>query len=306
LKTLENNKKLIVLTGTTCSEKSLTSLNLFDLFTSEIISADSMLVYKNFNIGSAKPPKAVLDKVKHHLINIVSPLEDFDAWRYMKMGREIIYNSKVSNHIVVGGTQLYIKSLIEGLSLNMSKNAEIRKSITDDFNSYGIEYIYSKLKAIDSKGASSISPNDKQRIIRYLEINYSTGMRVSEVFSLNDNQRIENVNYIKVALSIEKEQLNDRIDLRVDNMVKDGLVDEVISLRREYPLNIKPFRSIGYMEINRYLNSEISLDQAVELIKIRTKQFAKRQRTWLRKDSEINWFHNLEDLITFCTQYATN
>ena len=306
MKTLENNKKLIVLTGTTCSEKSLTSLNLFDLFTSEIISADSMLVYKNFNIGSAKPPKAVLDKVKHHLINIVSPLEDFDAWRYMKMGREIIYNSKVSNHIVVGGTQLYIKSLIEGLSLNMSKNAEIRKSITDDFNSHGIEFIYSKLKAIDSKGASSISPNDKQRIIRYLEINYSTGMRVSEVFSLNDNQRIENVNYIKVALSIEKEQLNDRIDLRVDNMVKDGLVDEVISLRREYPLNIKPFRSIGYMEINRYLNSEISLDQAVELIKIRTKQFAKRQRTWLRKDSEINWFHNLEDLITFCTQYATN
>ena len=306
MKTLENNKKLIVLTGTTCSEKSLTSLNLFDLFTSEIISADSMLVYKNFNIGSAKPPRAVLDKVKHHLINIVSPLEDFDAWRYMKMGREIIYNSKVSNHIVVGGTQLYIKSLIEGLSLNMSKNAEIRKSITDDFNSHGIEYIYSKLKAIDSKGASTISPNDKQRIIRYLEINYSTGMRVSEVFSLNDNQRIENVNYIKVALSIEKEQLNDRIDLRVDNMIKDGLVDEVISLRREYPLNIKPFRSIGYMEINRYLNSEISLDQAVELIKIRTKQFAKRQRTWLRKDSEINWFHNLEDLITFCTQYATN
>ena len=300
------NNILITVIGPTAIGKTSLAIKLAKHYNTEIISADSMLVYKNFNIGSAKPPKAVLDKVKHHLINIVSPLEDFDAWRYMKMGREIIYNSKVSNHIVVGGTQLYIKSLIEGLSLNMSKNAEIRKSITDDFNSHGIEFIYSKLKAIDSKGASSISPNDKQRIIRYLEINYSTGMRVSEVFSLNDNQRIENVNYIKVALSIEKEQLNDRIDLRVDNMIKDGLVDEVISLRREYPLNIKPFRSIGYMEINRYLNSEISLDQAVELIKIRTKQFAKRQRTWLRKDSEINWFHNLEDLITFCTQYATN
>tara|TARA_B100001142_G_scaffold89951_1_gene91721 strand:- start:8679 stop:9602 length:924 start_codon:yes stop_codon:yes gene_type:complete len=305
LKILENNKKkLIVLTGTTCTGKSLTALNLNDLISSEIISADSMLVYRYFDIGTAKPTKEILTKTKHHLVDIVDPDDEFDAWKFMELSREVIDKSNLNNFIVVGGTQLYIKSLIEGLTFDISKNDDIRKSIVKDLELYGIDHLYSKLKELDSEGAAMISSNDKQRIIRYLEINYMTGQRVSQVFKMKSNQKIQNVDYVKVALSIDRESVNTLINQRVDQMIRDGLVQEVVELKKKYNKKIKPFNSIGYKEISLYLNSEVSLDKAVELIKIRTRQFAKRQRTWLRKDEEIKWFNHVEDLINFCTKYT--
>jgi len=305
LKISENNKKkLIVLTGTTCTGKSLTALNLNDLISSEIISADSMLVYRYFDIGTAKPTKEILSKTKHHLVDIVDPDDEFDAWKFMELSREVIDKSNLNNFIVVGGTQLYIKSLIEGLTFDISKNDDIRKSIVKDLELYGIDHLYSKLKELDSEGAAMISSNDKQRIIRYLEINYMTGQRVSQVFKMKSNQKIQNVDYVKVALSIDRESVNTLINQRVDQMIRDGLVQEVVELKKKYNKKIKPFNSIGYKEISLYLNSEVSLDKAVELIKIRTRQFAKRQRTWLRKDEEIKWFDHVEDLINFCTKYT--
>lgn len=305
MKISENNKKkLIVLTGTTCTGKSLTALNLNDLISSEIISADSMLVYRYFDIGTAKPTKEILSKTKHHLVDIVDPDDEFDAWKFMELSREVIDKSNLNNFIVVGGTQLYIKSLIEGLTFDISKNDDIRKSIVKDLELYGIDHLYSKLKELDSEGAAMISSNDKQRIIRYLEINYMTGQRVSQVFKMKSNQKIQNVDYVKVALSIDRESVNTLINQRVDQMIRDGLVQEVVELKKKYNKKIKPFNSIGYKEISLYLNSEVSLDKAVELIKIRTRQFAKRQRTWLRKDEEIKWFDHVEDLINFCTKYT--
>ena len=305
MKISENNKKkLIVLTGTTCTGKSLTALNLNDLISSEIISADSMLVYRYFDIGTAKPTKEILTKTKHHLVDIVDPDDEFDAWKFMELSREVIDKSNLNNFIVVGGTQLYIKSLIEGLTFDISKNDDIRKSIVKDLELYGIDHLYSKLKELDSEGAAMISSNDKQRIIRYLEINYMTGQRVSQVFKMKSNQKIQNVDYVKVALSIDRESVNTLINQRVDQMIRDGLVQEVVELKKKYNKKIKPFNSIGYKEISLYLNSEVSLDKAVELIKIRTRQFAKRQRTWLRKDEEIKWFNHVEDLINFCTIYT--
>ena len=305
MKILENNKKkLIVLTGTTCTGKSLTALNLNDLISSEIISADSMLVYRYFDIGTAKPTKEILTKTKHHLVDIVDPDDEFDAWKFMELSREVIDKSNLNNFIVVGGTQLYIKSLIEGLTFDISKNDDIRKSIVKDLELYGIDHLYSKLKELDSEGAAMISSNDKQRIIRYLEINYITGQRVSQIFKMKSNQKIQNVDYVKVALSIDRESVNTLINQRVDQMIRDGLVQEVVELKKKYNKKIKPFNSIGYKEISLYLNSEVSLDKAVELIKIRTRQFAKRQRTWLRKDEEIKWFNHVEDLINFCTKYT--
>ena len=305
MKISENNKKkLIVLTGTTCTGKTLTALNLNDLISLELLSADSMLVYRYFDIGTAKPTKEILSNTKHHLVDIVDPDDEFDAWKFMELSREVIDKSNLNNFIVVGGTQLYIKSLIEGLTFDISKNDDIRKSIVKDLELYGIDHLYSKLKELDSEGAAMISSNDKQRIIRYLEINYMTGQRVSQVFKMKSNQKIQNVDYVKVALSIDRESVNTLINQRVDQMIRDGLVQEVVELKKKYNKKIKPFNSIGYKEISLYLNSEVSLDKAVELIKIRTRQFAKRQRTWLRKDEEIKWFDHVEDLINFCTKYT--
>ena len=308
MKTLEksNNKKLIVLTGTTCSGKTLTALNLSDLLKTEIISADSMLVYNKFDIGTAKPSKEILNRTKHHLIDIVEPDEHFDAWRYMQLGREVIDNSKLRNLIVVGGTQLYIKSLIEGLSLNIPKDDGIRENILKEVELKGALHVYNKLQELDPQGAASINPNDKQRIVRYLEINYITGLKVSEVFHSRSSERIKNAGHIKVGLSMEKDHLNQMIDERVDSMIARGLIDEVEYLRSIYSEDIKPFKGIGYKEICLYLGGNLKIEEAIALIKIRTKQFAKRQRTWLRKDKEIIWFDQVEDLIRDCIDYATN
>jgi len=307
LKISENNKKkLIVLTGPTCSGKSSIALNLSDLIPIEIISADSMLVYKDFNIGSAKPSDQTLSSTKHHLIDIINPNEDFDAWKYMEMGREIIDVSKSKNFLVVGGTQLYIKSLIEGLTIDISQNKQIRETIYEELSSKGLEYLYLKLKNIDPDSALRISPRDKQRIIRYLEINQITGLKVSEVFNVKSSQKIRDVDYIKVGLWVDKDDLNLMISDRVDEMILKGFVNEVEELRNRYSSKLKPFRSIGYKEICDYLDSKITLEDAINLIKIRTRQFAKRQRTWLRKDSEIIWFDEPQDLIEHCIKYVAS
>ena len=151
-----------------------------------------------------------------------------------RSGRFSFNKSNLNNFIVVGGTQLYIKSLIEGLTFDISKNDDIRKSIVKDLELYGIDHLYSKLKELDSEGAAMISSNDKQRIIRYLEINYMTGQRVSQVFKMKSNQKIQNVDYVKVALSIDRESVNTLINQRVDQMIRDGLVQEVVELKEKY------------------------------------------------------------------------
>lgn len=307
MKILENNKKkLIVLTGPTCSGKSSIALNLSDLIPIEIISADSMLVYKDFNIGSAKPSDEILLSRKHHLVNIINPNEDFDAWKYMEMGREIIDVSKSKNFLVVGGTQLYIKSLIEGLTIDISQNKKIRETIYKQLSCKGLDYLYLKLKNIDPDSASRISSRDKQRIIRYLEINQITGLKVSQVFNVKSTQKIRDVDYIKVGLSVRKDDLNLMISDRVEEMMLKGFVNEVEELRNKYSLKLKPFKSIGYKEICDYLDSKITLEDAINLIKTRTRQFAKRQRTWLRKDSEIVWFDEPQDLIEHCIKYVAS
>ena len=307
MKTSEiKKKKLIVLTGPTCSGKSSIAINLSDLIPIEIISADSMLVYKDFNIGTAKPSDKILNLKKHHLINIANPNDNFDAWKYMEMGRKVIDSSKSNNFLVVGGTQLYIKSLIEGLTIDISKNMEIRNSIYEELSSKGLNYLYSKLKKIDLESSLKISQNDKHRIIRYLEINYVTGQNVSKLFNINSIEKIKNVDYIKVGISVDKNALNNMISSRVDEMIEKGLVEEVVNLRKKYSNEIKPFKSIGYKEICDYLDSKITLEDAINLIKIRTRQFAKRQRTWLRKDTEIIWFQETEDLIAHCIDYISN
>lgn len=303
---IKDKKKVIVLTGTTCTGKSSLALNISDLIPIEIISADSMLVYKGFDIGTAKPQKDILKKKKHHLINIINPDDEFDAWKFMEMGRKIIDSSESIHFLVVGGTQLYIKSLIDGLSLDISRNDDVRRSIQEELNTNGLDYIYDKLRSIDPDAALRISPKDKQRIMRYLEINYVSGKNISKLFIPKSSEKIKNVEYLKVGIQFDKDDVNKLIEKRVDEMISRGFIEEVKELRSKYSKNLKPFRSIGYKEVSEYLDSDMELDSAIELIKIRTKQFAKRQRTWLKKDSEIKWFEESEDLIAYCINYISS
>lgn len=289
--------KLIVVLGPTAVGKSVVGIDIAKRLGGEIINADSLQVYKHLNIGTAKPRLQELEDVRHHLIDIVNPDQDFNAGLFRsKTGsviKELDQNNK--NIILVGGTYLYVKALLSGLIEGLPANKEIRENIKKLRLTFGLPYVYERLKELDPEAASRIHPNDYIRIERALEVNYLTGQKMSE-FQSSHNFQDQEYHYMKIGISLDREVLRNRIDKRVDQMIEEGLVDEVKRLREMgYTRDLKPMQSIGYKEINQFVDGEIDLDYAVELIKRDTKRFAKRQMTWLRKDDEINWFDKEND-----------
>jgi tRNA dimethylallyltransferase len=294
-----NKPKLLVVLGPTAVGKSAVGIDIAMRLGGggEINNADSLQVYKHLNIGTAKPSSQELHEVKHHLIDIVNPDEDFNAGMFRSRAASVIeslYRNN-TNTILVGGTYLYVKVLLSGLIEGLPANQEIRDNIKKLRAVFGLPYVYDRLRSLDPEAASKIHPNDYVRIERALEVNHLTGQKMSELQSLHgfENQEFE---YLKIGLSQDREPLRERIDNRVDMMMEDGLIDEVKRLREMgYTSNLKPMQSIGYKETNQFLDGDIDFDRAVELIKRDTKRFAKRQMTWLKKDSEIKWFESDSD-----------
>ncbi len=287
-----NKPKLIVVLGPTAVGKSAVGIDIAKRLGGEIINADSLQVYKYLNIGTAKPSSKELDEVNHHLIDIVNPDEDFNAGIFRTRAASTINDLSQAgkNIILVGGTYLYVKVLLSGLIEGLPANQEIRENIKKLRSIFGLPYVYERLSLIDPEAASRIHPNDYVRAERALEVNYLTGQKMSELQS-EHCFRDQDFEYLKIGISLDRELLKQRIDTRVDAMIEAGLVGEVEKLREMgYPCDLKPMQSIGYKEINQFLDGDINFDEAVELIKRDTKRFAKRQMTWLRKDNEIKWF----------------
>ena len=289
--------KLLVVLGPTAVGKSAVGIDIAKRLGGEIINADSLQVYKYFNIGTAKPTREELSEATHHLIDIVDPAEDFNAGIFRTRANSIIstLHSEGENIILVGGTYLYVKVLLSGLIEGLPASPEIRENIKKLRSTFGLPYVYERLRSLDPEAASKIHPNDYVRTERALEVNYLTGQKMSELQSEHSFQD-QHYDYLKIGIHLDREALRDRIDQRVDLMINKGLVSEVEQLRaRGYESELKPMQSIGYKEINQYLDGDISLEEAVELIKRDTKRFAKRQMTWLRKDNEIKWLELDED-----------
>ncbi len=259
---------------------------------SEIVSADSLQLYRHLDIGTAKPSLEERRRVTHHIIDIIDPDEEFNAGKYREYARTLIdglYRSG-KNIIVLGGTYLYIKVLLSGLIEDLPSDARIRNTLKKLSSEFGAEYVHEKLRSLDPEAAARIHPNDYVRTERALEVYYITGERMSHLQSLHEFGGRE-YDYIKIGIRVDREELRRRIDLRVDKMIDEGLVEEVKKLRlMGYGPGLKPMQSIGYKEINRCLDGEVGLEEAVGLIKRDTKRFAKRQMTWLRRDKEIVWF----------------
>ena len=259
---------------------------------SEIVSADSLHLYRHLDIGTAKPSLEERRRVTHHIIDIIDPDEEFNAGKYREYARTLIdglYRSG-KNIIVLGGTYLYIQVLLSGLIEDLPSDARIRNTLKKLSSEFGAEYVHEKLRSLDPEAAARIHPNDYVRTERALEVYYITGERMSHLQSLHEFGGRE-YDYIKIGIRVDREELRRRIDLRVDKMIDEGLVEEVKKLRlMGYGPGLKPMQSIGYKEINRCLDGEIGLEEAVGLIKRDTKRFAKRQMTWLRRDKEIDWF----------------
>src|SRR5579875_395527 len=295
---IKDKPKILAILGPTAAGKSELGIQVAKRIGGEIVNADSLQVYKHMDIGTAKPSRAEREKIPHYLIDIVDPDAEFNAGAYKRVAQEVIreLHKRGIRIILVGGTYLYVRVLLYGLIEGISADRGIREELRRLKLDFGVSYVYEKLKSLDPETADRIHPNDYVRIERALEAYYLTGAKMSELqekHGFRDNK----YEVLKIGISEERDILKKRIDERVSRMIEEGLVYEVKRLRdMGFGRDLKPMQSIGYNHINQYIDGEITLDKAIELIKRDTKRLAKRQMTWLRKDKDIHWHHIPEDL----------
>lgn len=283
-------RKVIVIVGPTCSGKTKVGISLAEKLHTEIISADSRQIFKYLNIGTAKPSENELAKNKHHFINLLEPDEDYNVSRFESDSLKIVNNLLKNGMIplVVGGSGLYVKALVEGIFDSVDSDDEYREKLHEQREKFGNEFLYEKLKKIDAEGASRMLPQNWKRVMRALEVFHLTGQPISNFQT--DYKRQIDVEFILYGLNWDREKLYSNIEHRVDEMIENGLVDEVENiLALGFSKDINALNTVGYKEIISYLRDEITMDRAVELIKRNTRRFAKRQMTWFRKTKEINW-----------------
>lgn len=283
---------LCILVGPTSIGKSSIAVELARHLNGEIISADSMQIYKYMDIGTAKVTADEMKEIPHHMIDIIRPDDDFTVSNYKDMVKEHIIeiNQKGKLPILVGGTGLYVNSLIYDLNFaEIPPNEDLRLEYEKQAKKYGNEYLHNKLTTIDKDSANKISIKDNKRIIRALEIFHSTGITMSEH---NKNFRMMNNDYnlAYIALNMDRARLYERINNRVDIMMENGLIEEIKNiLEMGYTKDLISMKAIGYKEIISYLENESTLEEAVELIKKGSRNYAKRQLTWFRRDDRIKW-----------------
>jgi len=297
----ENKPKIIIICGPTGVGKTSVAIKIAGVVNGEIISADSMQIYRYMDIGTAKPTMEEQSRIRHHIIDIVDPDENFDAAKFLKKAHEKIvelYTAGITP-IVVGGTGLYIKALVHGLFDTGNVNLDVRKRLKKEAVTSGTGVLHKRLAEYDPDAADRIHPNDTYRIIRALEMVETTGKTISkhqEDHGFTDKR----YRVIKIGLKMDRNVLYDRINKRVDEMLKKGLLDEVRGLlERGCSENLKSMQSIGYRHIVDFIKGRLSWDEALRTIKRDTRRYAKRQMTWFNADPEIVWTNpdRVEDII---------
>lgn len=283
-------RRVLVLVGPTASGKTIISMYIARKLNAEIISADSRQVYRFMDIGTAKPSSDFRKEVKHYFIDELNPDEDFNAGIFGKKGREIINNIFDRNKVplVVGGSGLYIKALIDGLFEAPSVDKNIRRQLSERLEKEGAEKLLEELRQIDPVAARGMLPTNTRRIVRALEIYYLTGVPISQL--RNNKIRIDFTPFI-AGLEWDRKVLYERINLRTEKMISDGLVTEVKNLLDSgYSKELNSLQTVGYKEVIDYLDNKISYDRMIALVKQNSRRYAKRQLTWFRKDNRIKWF----------------
>ena len=291
-------QKVIVICGPTASGKTKLSIEIAKKIDGEIVSADSMQIYKEMNIGTAKPTLEEMQGIKHYLLDFVSPNERYSVAEYKKDAinaiEEIIKRKKVP--IVVGGTGLYINSLIYGIDYpEIEIDINYRNKLEKIAEEEGLEKLYNMAKLVDEEAIKNISPNDKKRICRILEIYHSTGKTKTqqEIESRKNGPKYE---YLVFGMNMDRDKLYDRINKRVDIMIKDGLIQEVKEITSKYHEFPTAMQGLGYKEVLEYLNGDTSKEEMIEKIKMETRRYAKRQLTWFRRYETIKWIDALDDI----------
>ncbi|MBI5573776.1 MAG: tRNA (adenosine(37)-N6)-dimethylallyltransferase MiaA [Elusimicrobia bacterium] len=282
---------VIVILGPTASGKTALAVKLAKKINGEIISADSRQIYKYMDIGTNKPSKKQLKTVPHYLINIIEPTENFSAGNFVKLVnkkiKEIFKRKKIP--IIVGGTGLYIKALIDGL-IEIPSNKKIRTVLTTYCKKMGLTHCNKLLEKLDPETAKTIDSQNPVRVMRAIEICLLTGKKFSE---LKKETKKSKYNFLIFGLSSDRNELYKKINARVDKMIKKGLIEETAKLIKKYTSkNVILQNTIGYSEIVKFLDGKLSKKEAIDLIKQNTRHYAKRQITWFKKEKRIIWFES--------------
>ena len=284
-------EKVIVICGPTASGKTAMSIELAKKINGEIVSCDSMQIYKEMDIGTAKPTREEMQGIKHYMIDIISPDQRYSVADYKRDAkiaiREILKKGKTP--IVVGGTGLYVDSLIYEIEYQDIKfDEEYRKELEKQAREKGLNTLYEEAKKIDPEAILKISPNDQKRILRILEIYHATGMTKTEQEKKSREKEPE-FDYKVYALNMPREKLYERINLRVDLMIKQGLIKEVEEIYHKYSEFPTAMQGLGYKEVVEYLKGNLTKEEMIEKIKQETRRYAKRQMTWFRKNKQTIW-----------------
>ena len=292
-------QKVIVICGPTASGKTALSIELANKINGEIVSADSMQIYKEMNVGTAKPSKEEMQGIKHYLIDCVEPTRRYSVSDFkndaIKAIEKILEDRK--NPIVVGGTGLYVNSLIYGIDYpEINTDFEYRKKLEERAEREGLEKLYEEAYKIDEEAMKSISHNDKKRILRVLEIFKETGKTKTQVEIESKKNGIK-YDYRVFAIDMPRDVLYERINKRVDLMLENGLIEEVKNIYEKYGKElITSIQAIGYKEVIEYLEGRYSKEEMIEKIKMETRRYAKRQITWFKKIDNIIWIDSTKGI----------
>lgn len=281
---------VLAIVGPTASGKTPASLLLAERLNGEIISADSRQIYKYLDIGTAKPTRAERRRVKHYFVDMLEPDEEYSGGRFGKEARGVVENvlKRGKLPILVGGSGLYVKSVVDGLFEGPGKDPEVRARLEEQLAREGVKSLFEALKKVDASAAARMTEVKPRQVIRALEVYYITGKPISEFHAEQETK--PDFRAIQVGLKWEREELYNRINQRVDRMISKGLVEEVRGLRiKGYDRRLNALNTVGYREVFDYLEGLCNLGDTIALMKQNTRRFAKRQLTWFRADKRIRW-----------------
>jgi tRNA dimethylallyltransferase len=288
---------LVVVLGPTASGKTALSLALAERFHGEIVNCDSVAMYREFDIGTAKPTAAERARAPHHLIDSNPPLSHMTAGEYARQARQVIEEIRTRSHlpIVVGGTGLYLRALLDGLFLGPQRADELRGRLREIASSRGSNYLHCILRRLDRPAAEKIHANDIPKLVRAIEVCLASRQRMSELWQQQGRDALRGFRILRLGLDPDRQALYQRINKRAQAMFDNGLIEETQSLIEKYGDAASPLSSLGYKQAVQFLRGEVSREQALQAAQQAHRNYAKRQMTWFRREPEVHWLRGFGD-----------
>ena len=290
---------LVVVLGPTASGKTVLSLALAERFNGEIVNCDSVAMYREFDIGTAKPTASERARAPHHLLDYVAPADHITAGEYARQARQLLEEIKARGHwpIVVGGTGLYLRALLEGLFPGPQRSEELRERLRERAASRGSSYLYRILRHFDRAAAEKIHANDIPKLIRAIEVCLASRQKMTELWQQRGREPLRGFRILRLGLDPDRQTLYERINRRAQQMFEAGLVQETKSLLEKYSDSAGPLSSLGYKQAVQFLRGELTREQALQTAQQAHRNYAKRQMTWFRREPDVRWLRGFGDEV---------